>query len=250
MSFQEQTFLFYKTQQKSIFNVNDPEDVKYLTRLRLHFSYLNEHKFRHGFLDTLNPLCNCSLEVENNEHFFLRFLNFENARFPSSSIYQALISSLKNFPNLLKVKLLLFDHFKLSAIDNRLILEVSIKYIMTTNRFSVPLFWSCFPSLALNIYIDFFPPSFTATPNFLHCCIWESSETSTCAVFLRLFFGYPFVKYFSFVFCQKVAAARFELWTHKHLVRKQTLNHLAKFAKWFCCVVSTYLCDAFDYISL
>ena len=64
--------------QRSIFNVNDPEGVKYMTRLCLRFSHLNEHKFRHGFLDTLNPLCNCSLEVEDNGHFFLCCLNFEN----------------------------------------------------------------------------------------------------------------------------------------------------------------------------
>ena len=34
--------------------------------------------------------------------------------------------------------------------------------------------------------------------------------------------------------------------THKHLVRKRTLNHLAKLAKWLSCVVSTYLYSAFD----
>ena len=61
---------FIRPSKKSIFNVNDPEDAKYLARLRRCFSRLNEHKIRHGFLDTLNPLCNCSLEVEDNEHFF------------------------------------------------------------------------------------------------------------------------------------------------------------------------------------
>ena len=34
--------------------------------------------------------------------------------------------------------------------------------------------------------------------------------------------------------------------THNHLVHKQTLNHLAKLAKWLSCVVSTYLYGAFD----
>ena len=34
--------------------------------------------------------------------------------------------------------------------------------------------------------------------------------------------------------------------THNHLVRKRTLNHLAKLAKWLSCVVSTYLYGAFD----
>ena len=34
--------------------------------------------------------------------------------------------------------------------------------------------------------------------------------------------------------------------THNHLVRKGTLNHLAKLAKWLSCAVSTYLYGAFD----
>ena len=35
-------------------------------------------------------------------------------------------------------------------------------------------------------------------------------------------------------------------WTYNHSVHKQTLNHLAKLAKWFSSVVSTYLYGAFD----
>ena len=34
--------------------------------------------------------------------------------------------------------------------------------------------------------------------------------------------------------------------THNYLVRKLTLNHLAKLVKWLSCVVSTYLYGAFD----
>ena len=34
--------------------------------------------------------------------------------------------------------------------------------------------------------------------------------------------------------------------THNHLVRKRTLNHLAKLAKWLSCAVSTSLYGAFD----
>ena len=33
---------------------------------------------------------------------------------------------------------------------------------------------------------------------------------------------------------------------HNHLVRKRTLNHFAKLAKWLSCLVSTYLHGAFD----
>ena len=54
--------------QNSIYNIHDPVGIKYLTRLRLGLSHLNEHKFRHNFQDCLNPLCSCSLEVETTNH--------------------------------------------------------------------------------------------------------------------------------------------------------------------------------------
>ena len=52
-----------------------------------------------------------------------------------------------------------------------------------------------------------------------------------------------------------LAQNRLEIWslsdcnwtrTHYHLVRKRTLNHLAKLVKWLSCVLSTYLYGAFD----
>ena len=196
--FKSKLLSFIRPSKRCMFNV--PEGVKYLTRLRLCFSHLNEHKFRHGFLDTLNPLCNCSLEVEDNEQFFLRCLNFENARRLFIDI-SSVNSSFKSLPSHLKVELVLFGDSKPFAIDNNHILLASVKYIMTTNRFSVPLFRDCFPSLALNIYIHFSPQSPTQRPDFFHCSVWESSEICACAVFSCLFSGYLFVKYFSFVFC-------------------------------------------------
>ena len=82
---------FIRPRKISTFNVNDPEGVKYLTRLHLRFSHLNERKFRRGFLDTLNPLCNCNLEVEDNEHFSCAALILKMLEGPSSLAYQALI---------------------------------------------------------------------------------------------------------------------------------------------------------------
>ena len=59
--------------ENSIFSIYDPLGVKLLTRLRLQFSHLNEHKFRHGFGDTINAMCACGSEVETTEHFLLRY---------------------------------------------------------------------------------------------------------------------------------------------------------------------------------
>ena len=56
----------------SFFSVYNPYGVKLLTRLRLQFSHLKEHKFRHGCGDTVSPMCGCNAEIEDTEHFLLR----------------------------------------------------------------------------------------------------------------------------------------------------------------------------------
>ena len=55
--------------RKSLFSIYDTLGVKILTRLRLQFIHLNEHKFRHGFEDTINAMCACRSEVETTETF-------------------------------------------------------------------------------------------------------------------------------------------------------------------------------------
>ena len=60
----------------STHKIYDPLGIKLLTRLRLGFSHLSEHKFRHNFADSLNPLCFCSLETESTLHFFLCCQNY------------------------------------------------------------------------------------------------------------------------------------------------------------------------------
>ena len=48
-----------------VYKIHDPIGLKLLTRMRVNLSHLREHKFRHNFLDTLNSLCSCSLEIES-----------------------------------------------------------------------------------------------------------------------------------------------------------------------------------------
>ena len=136
----------------------------------------------------ITGICNCSLEVTDNENFFLRCLNFENARRSLFIDISDINSSFKNLPSHLKVKLLLFGDSKLFAIDNNLILKASIKYMVTTNRFSVPLFWYCFLSLALNIYIHFFPSCvYPLATLFSLFYLRKQWDMCLCCIFLFLF---------------------------------------------------------------
>ena len=58
----------------------DSLGLKFLNRLRLDFSHLNEHRFRHNFQDCLKPLCSYSLETEDTKHYLLHYHYFSQHR--------------------------------------------------------------------------------------------------------------------------------------------------------------------------
>ena len=55
--------------------------LKLFARLRLEFSHLNEHKFKHGFGGTVSPMCGCNAEIENTERLLLRCHFYSAQRF-------------------------------------------------------------------------------------------------------------------------------------------------------------------------
>ena len=57
-----------RRKENSLFSVYDPLSVKLFVRLRLQFSNLYEHKFRHGFGDTVSPMYGCNAEIKDTEH--------------------------------------------------------------------------------------------------------------------------------------------------------------------------------------
>ena len=61
--FKSMLMAFFNLKQKSLFLIHDPIGVKLLTRLRLKFSHLNEHKFHHNFKDRVTPVCDCGSDI-------------------------------------------------------------------------------------------------------------------------------------------------------------------------------------------
>ena len=87
--FRKKLFTFIIPLENDTYGIYDPFGVRLLKRLRFGFSHLREHKFRHNFGDTLNPLSSCCLETEDTEHYFLRCQN-------NLSFRTTLINDLKN----------------------------------------------------------------------------------------------------------------------------------------------------------
>ena len=82
--------------ENSFYNVHDALGVKLLSRLKVQFSHLNEHKFRHGFNDTANPMCPCGTEIETNNIFSCVVIAFPARGLNSSIIFTMLILPFQN----------------------------------------------------------------------------------------------------------------------------------------------------------
>ena len=78
--FRKNLLAFIRPIENSIYSIYDPLGIKLLHRLRLGFSYSREHKVRHNFADTVNPLCSCYLEIENMEYYIIRCHNYATFR--------------------------------------------------------------------------------------------------------------------------------------------------------------------------
>ena len=125
---------------KSIFNISSPLGIKYLTWLRLGLSHLREHKFRHHFNDTLNPLCPCNLEVESVSHFFLHCHFFHNERLDLMNGITNIDPDIHLLDDISISNLLLYGSTLYPNEINKKILELSINYILISKRFEGPLF--------------------------------------------------------------------------------------------------------------
>ena len=110
----------------------------YLTRLRLGLIHLRDHKLKHSFQDTLNPFCSCGLDVETSMLFFLYCPLFSN-QFMLSTVND-IDSSLTNANDTALTDILLFGKASLDITANTLILNATMNYIISTNRFEVSLF--------------------------------------------------------------------------------------------------------------
>ena len=136
----EKLLTFIRPLEKDTYGIYDPLGVKLLNRLRLGFSHLREHEFRHNFVDTLNPLSSYCLETENKEHYLLRCQN--NLSLPTT-----LTNDLKNIntevaslnPNVL-LRVILYEDKSFNKETNNKILIPCIKFRKDTQRFEKSLF--------------------------------------------------------------------------------------------------------------
>ena len=138
--FKRKLLSFIRPVQSSICSIFDPKGLKLLNCLRLGLSHLNEHKFRHNFQDCLNPLCSCSLEIEDTSHYLLHCLNFSIHRIDLMNSVNSIIPNFESMNDNVKKDILLFGDSRFDENKNKTILEATINFLKNSERFSQSLF--------------------------------------------------------------------------------------------------------------
>ena len=131
---------FIRSKENSIHAIRDISGLKLLTCLRLNFSHLSEHKFRHNFKDTNNPMCSCGFEPETTDHYLLRCKLYTDLRLDLLIDMHTINQSLKNFSEdqLVNVSLFGSENFTLDANAN--ILRCTIEFLKAIERFNSLVF--------------------------------------------------------------------------------------------------------------
>ena len=137
--FKRNLIKLHRPKERPIFNIFDPIGLKFLSRLRTNLSHLREHKFRHNFLDTINPLCSCNTETETTSHYLLRCSFFIPLRKTLLDNVTKIVGSISNYSNDELVELLLYGDSSLSFETNKSLINLTIAYLKSSERFDVPL---------------------------------------------------------------------------------------------------------------
>ena len=125
---------FIRTNAYDVYNIHDPIGLKFLTRLRLRLSHL-----RQNFLDTLNPLCSCSLETESVSHYLLRCpLYAQNRKIILDNLVH-IVGSMSNLSDTKLINLLLYGDGQYDVDKNSSILKHTISFLKNSERFHMPL---------------------------------------------------------------------------------------------------------------
>ena len=126
---------FIRPVRNSIFEIRDNFGIKILSKIRVEFSDLRDHRFNHNF-NCVSSLCFCGFVDETSLHYFLCCPRYHAQRAILLSNLSDIISSdVFILPNEHLNHLIMYGSNAYNSMCNKLILEQSLLYIRNTARF-------------------------------------------------------------------------------------------------------------------
>ena len=126
---------YIRTPGHPLYGICDKYGISLLTKIRVGFSDLREHRFLHNF-NCISPVCRCGLDDESPVHYFLCCPMFTNERIVLlSNVSDIIHSDVYVFPNEHLLHILLYGSNVYNCITNKLIISEAITFIRNSGRF-------------------------------------------------------------------------------------------------------------------
>ena len=128
----------YRPEKKNVFNIHDPNGIKWIFQIRVGLSPLKSHKKSHNSQDTPDDTSRCTLSAETSQHNFIHCPDFFNHRHDIFQILNPIMfaNNMRFLDDKTLVHLLLYGHKKLEFHVNESILKSTINFIKNSLRFS------------------------------------------------------------------------------------------------------------------
>ena len=126
---------FIRPSPSNAFDYNNYKGIRLIMQLYVGMSHLREHKFKYNFQDCLNPVCSCGLNIESTSHFLLHCPTFNDERYTLLSNLNKINCKLLELTKSSLSQTLLFGNTLFDKEKNTLILNATIEYILSTERF-------------------------------------------------------------------------------------------------------------------
>ena len=127
----------YVLSGNSVFRCHNHKGVKLLTRIRFGLSHLHEHKFKHGFLDSLNPFPSCGQDIETSAHFLLHCSNYSNEILTILNIIRDIDRNILDKNDLKVTETILYDDSSSDDTSNTFIMNVTMEFLIVSKRFDM-----------------------------------------------------------------------------------------------------------------
>ena len=128
--FKDHLYEFIRPKGSGFYGIHDKHGIKLLTKIRVEFSDLRDHRYNHNF-NCLSPTCSCGIEDETSVHYFLCCPRHQAQR----TILLSNISEIMGTDYIIHI--ILFGSNVFNTISNKSIIEQTILYVKNTNRFKV-----------------------------------------------------------------------------------------------------------------
>ena len=135
-SFKNHLLGFIRPKGNSLFGIRDNFGIKLLTKIRVEFSDLRDHRFNHNF-NCNDPTCFCDEDDETIVHYFLSCPRYNMQRANLlSKVSDIIASDVSILPAPHLINILLYGSNVYNEPVNKQIIEQAITYIKQTRRFN------------------------------------------------------------------------------------------------------------------